>query len=70
MKSNVGTVDRIIRVVGGAVLAGLGFTGIIPGLIGPISGAIGLVLIVTGAVGFCPIYAALRLSTSPVKQVD
>lgn len=67
MKQNVGTMDRIIRVAGGAVLAGLGFTGIIAGAAGIILGVVGVVLIVTGAVGFCPLYAALRMNTCEVK---
>jgi len=70
MKQNVGTIDRIIRVASGAVLAGLGFTGVIAGAAGIITGVVGVVLIVTGAVGFCPLYAALGLSTHTraVKQ--
>ena len=63
MKSNVGTIDRIIRVVGGAVLAGLGFAGVISGWAGIAVGVVGLVFIATGAIGWCPIYAALGLKT-------
>ncbi len=63
MKSNVGNTDRVIRVVAGAALAGLGFTGVIGGWVGIVVGIVGLVFVVTGAVGFCPIYAGLRLST-------
>lgn len=65
--SNVGTLDRIIRFILGAVLivAPL-FTG------WPIwsdslalwgSIVVGGVLIATSALSFCPIYAALRLSS-------
>lgn len=63
MKSNVGTIDRIVRVAGGAVLAGLGFTGVVSGWAGILIGLVGLVFITTGAIGWCPIYAALGLKT-------
>ena len=63
MKLNESTTDRAIRVVAGAVLAGLGFAGVIPGAWGIAAGAVGVVLIATGAIGFCPIYAALGMST-------
>jgi len=63
MKKNVNTIDRIIRVVAGGVLMGTGFTGVIPGAWGIAAGVVGLVLVATAAVSFCPIYAALGLST-------
>lgn len=63
MKLNESTTDRAVRVAAGAALAGLGFTGVIPGAWGIASGVLGAVLIVTGAIGFCPIYAALGMST-------
>ena len=63
MKLNESTPDRIIRGIAGAALAGLGFTGVIPGAWGTAAGVVGLVLLVTGAIGFCPLYAMLGLST-------
>jgi len=63
MKLNENTPDRVIRVLAGAASAGLGFTGVIPGAWGMAAGAVGLVLLVTGAIGFCPLYAALGIST-------
>lgn len=58
MKSNVGTVDRVLRVVVGLVLLGLAATGTL--------GAwawIGIVPLATAAVGFCPLYPLLGLNT-------
>lgn len=58
MKSNEGSSDRAVRVIAGIVLIGLVF-------VGPQTpwGWIGLIPLVTGLVGWCPLYAALGLST-------
>ncbi len=50
--------DRILRVVLGVVLIGLGGVGLlsIPGVIA----------LVTGVVGFCPLYKVLGINTCPV----
>lgn len=68
MKTNVGTVDRIIRaVVGLAALLGafaLG-SGSIAFVLLMVVGAI---LLVTAAVGFCPLYRVLGISTCPVAR--
>ncbi|MEQ8817267.1 MAG: DUF2892 domain-containing protein [Thalassobaculum sp.] len=65
MQANVGTVDRVLRVVAGAALlavallvahpyAWLGWIGVIP--------------ILTGVLGFCPAYRLIGLSTCPLKR--
>ncbi|WP_100657644.1 YgaP family membrane protein [Alteromonas flava] len=50
--------DRVIRIILGVVLLSLVF-------VGPQTpwGYVGVVLIITGVVGFCPIYKLLGLST-------
>jgi hypothetical protein len=63
MKQNQSNIDRIIRVVAGIVLLYLGFGGVLGGPLAIVSDVVGVVLLLTGAVGFCPIYAALKLST-------
>ena len=62
-KNNTGKVDRIIRVVVGALLVGNVFTG----LQTPI-GWIGLILIVTGLFGTCPVYSLLGISTKTLGE--
>ncbi|MEA3411085.1 MAG: DUF2892 domain-containing protein [Pseudomonadota bacterium] len=57
-KNNVGKVDRIIRIVVGVVLVGNVFFA----LQNPI-GWIGVILIITGIAGICPIYSLLNLNT-------
>ncbi len=55
---NEGTIDRAVRVVLGLVLLSLMF-------VGPKTmwGAIGLIPLLTGLVGFCPLYRLVGLST-------
>ncbi len=63
MKQNESNLDRILRAVAGIVLLYLGLGGVLSGTLAIISDVMGAILLLTGAVGFCPIYAALKLST-------
>jgi len=63
MKINVGTVDRVLRVVVGLALIGLTLTGTIG-----VWGWIGVVPLATGAAGYCPIYGLFGLRTCPMKK--
>ncbi len=62
MTANVGTVDRALRVIVGLVLLGLTFAGQIG-----VWGWIGVVPLVTAAIGFCPLYTVLGMNTCPRK---
>jgi hypothetical protein len=62
MKSNVGGIDRILRIVVGLVLIGLTLTGNIG-----VWGWLGVVLVATGAVGWCLPYALFGWSTCAMK---
>ncbi len=62
MKANVGGIDRILRIVIGLVLIALTLTGTIG-----VWGWIGIVPIATAAMGFCPLYTVLGMSTCPTK---
>lgn len=63
MKLNKSNIDRIIRAVAGVVLLYLGFGGVLSGTLAVVSDVLGIVLLLTGAVGFCPIYAMIKIST-------
>ena len=67
MKINESNLDRILRVVGGVALAVVGF-GVVGGVGGIIVGVLGVVLVVTGAIGFCPLYALFGISTCRVPE--
>ena len=64
MKTNQSGLDRIIRAIAGIALIFLYFAGVFTGALGILSIVIGVVLLFTGAVGFCPIYAALKIKTN------
>jgi len=63
MKANEGTIDRVLRVILGLALISIVFTG-------PQTawGWIGVVPLVTGLVGMCPLYSILGISTCPVTR--
>jgi len=65
MKLNVGTIDRVVRAVLGLALIGLAAAGYVPGVWMWVVGAVGLVLLATAAISFCPIWAVLGISTMP-----
>jgi hypothetical protein len=55
--------DRAARVVLGLALLVLSFTGVIPGTLGIVVGVIGLIPLLTGILGWCPLYLAFNFST-------
>ncbi len=63
MKLNVGGIDRTLRIVGGLALIALAATGTVGAW-----GWIGVVPLLTGVVGFCPVYPLLGLNTCPMKK--
>ncbi len=63
MKTNVGGIDRVLRIVIGLALIALTLTGAIGAW-----GWIGLVPLATAAMGFCPLYTVLGFSSCPVKN--
>lgn len=63
MKSNVGGIDRTLRIVAGLALIGLAATGTVGAW-----GWLGIVPLATGAIGWCPPYAILGFSTCAVKK--
>ena len=63
MKSNVGGIDRILRIAIGLILIGLAATGTVG-----LWGWIGIVSLATGLVGWCPPYALLGWNTCPMKS--
>lgn len=62
-KLNEANWDRIARIVGGLFLLFLGLGGVVAGTLGIVFDVIGAVLLLTGVVGFCPLYAVFKLST-------
>lgn len=67
MKPNMGTVDRIFRVLVAAVIAILYFTGTVSGTLGIVLLVLAAVFVATSVVSFCPLYAPFGMSTCPKK---
>lgn len=63
MKTNVGNVERVIRVVAGLILIGLAATNTIGWW-----GWLGLMPLATGLLGWCPPYTLLGINTCSVKK--
>ena len=62
-KQNVGGIDRALRIVLGILLPVLGMI-VIRGTTGTVISVIGLIPLVTGLVGFCPLYLPFKFSTN------
>ena len=63
MSKNMGTIDRGIRLTLAAVMVVLYLTGVISGVWAIIMGILAVIFVVTSLIGFCPLYAPLKLST-------
>lgn len=68
MKQNMGSADRVIRVLLAAVVALLYFTDQITGTAALVLGLFAVVFIATSAMGFCPLYAPFKLSTKKAAK--
>jgi Protein of unknown function (DUF2892) len=65
MKLNVGGIDKILRIVVGIALVAVTALGMIP-----VWGYIGVVPLLTGLIGWCPLYPLLGMNTCPMKKGD
>ncbi len=63
MPRNMGSVDRIVRAVVGVAMLGLVVLGYVTSPWSVVAAVLGIVLLVTAAVGFCPLYWPFRVST-------
>ncbi len=64
MKVNQSGVERILRAILGVVLLVLKFAGVATGGLGIAFIVIGAIALLTGVVGFCPIYGLFKFSTN------
>lgn len=68
MKKNMGSIDRIIRIMLAAVFAALYFTNTVSGTLGLVLLILGAVFLFTSVISFCPLYALIGLNTCPAKK--
>ena len=68
MQKNVGSIDRAIRALVGIALLAVFFFGGVEGTLGIVALVIGIVMLGTAAIGWCPPYSLLGINTCGVKQ--
>lgn len=68
LQINEGPIDRAIRIVLGLALVAVGFAGLVAAPLVYVTSFVAAIALVTGIVGFCPLYAILRLSTAPARR--
>jgi hypothetical protein len=62
MKINVGGIDKILRIAVGLALIAWALMG------GPVWAWVGVVLLATGAIGWCPAYNLIGVNTCPTRK--
>ncbi|WP_420592958.1 YgaP family membrane protein [Robiginitalea biformata] len=68
MKKNMGSADRVIRLLIAAVIGVLYYTGTVSGTLGIVLLILAGVFILTSFISFCPLYAPFGLSTCNMRE--
>ena len=63
MKKNMGTVDKVIRILVAVFIGVLYFTNVISGTLAIILGILAVVFVLTSFISFCPLYLPFGIST-------
>ncbi len=63
MKPNMGTVDKVVRILVAIVIAGLYFTNQISGTVAIVLLVVAVAFILTSFMSFCPLYLPFGIST-------
>jgi len=70
MKKNMGSTDKIIRVIIAIIIAALYFTNVITGTLGIVLLVLAGVFVLTSFISFCPLYAPFGLNTCSNKKKE
>jgi hypothetical protein len=65
MKCNVGGIERPIRILVGILALGVGAFAGLPPIGTGIALVVGTIALVTGAIGYCPLWTILGMNTCP-----
>lgn len=68
MKKNMGTIDRVIRVLIALIVMVMYFSQLITGTIAIITLVFAVVFLITSLISFCPLYVPFKISTCKVKK--
>lgn len=64
MTTNVGSLDRIIRLTVGAALVLLGVFGVLSGTAAIIGYVVAAIALVTGSLSYCPLWGVCKINTA------
>jgi hypothetical protein len=64
MKKNMGSADKVIRIIIAIVIAVLFFTNTISGVFGTVLMILAGIFVITSFIGFCPLYAPFKIHTN------
>ncbi|MGB5355804.1 MAG: DUF2892 domain-containing protein [Eudoraea sp.] len=70
MKKNMGSADRIIRIIVAAIVGILYFTGTISGTLGIILLILAGIFVLTSLISFCPLYAPFGIRTCSINKKE
>ncbi len=70
MKKNMGSADRVIRLITAAIIVTLYFTGTITGTLGIVLLVLAGIFLLTSSCSFCPLYLPFGMSTCPAKKEE
>ncbi|MCP9764722.1 YgaP family membrane protein [Lacihabitans soyangensis] len=68
MKANMGSTDRIIRILLAVIMAALYFTGVVTDTLGIVLMVVAAVFALTSLISFCPLYPILGINTCGTKK--
>jgi len=68
MKKNMGTADKVIRILVAIVIAALFFTNVISGTLGIVLLVLAAIFLLTSVVSFCPLYLPFGIRTNKTQE--
>lgn len=64
MKKNMGSTDKIIRILIALVIGVLYYMGTISGTVALVLGAFAIIFVITSFISFCPLYLPFGINTA------
>jgi hypothetical protein len=68
MKANMGTADKVIRVLIALVIGVLIYTNVLTGTLAIVLGVLSIVFALTSLISFCPLYTLFGIKTCKTKE--
>ena len=69
MKKNMGSTDKLIRIIIAIAIAALYYFNVIPNnTFGTVLLVLAVIFVLTSVVGFCPLYKPLGMNTNKAKK--